>query len=236
MPIFAPADYSNKRFNSTSTIDTSGYLLYPQAQGAVTFDYDPASGNQASLGNNGILISTNNATVPTGIAFGATGLAYDNGETVSTVTWDNLATKIAAIGPLSSAPNPTTLAVNNALSIQNGETSSMPTQVIELIADASGNRLLLDGYAGNVGDVLVSGGDSSNLVWGTGGGSVVGTLAEVLNNGNVASTSIDMGTHAITNISSLSMTTTLNNGNLTSAISAVPITINGTVYYIQLFQ
>ena len=182
---YAPIDYSGKRFNSTSTVDTSGYLLYPNAQGAVMFDYDPVSGNQAALGNNGLSITTNNSTIPTGIAFGAAGFAYDNGESVSTISWDNLDTKIQAVGALSAAPNPTTLAVNNAISVQNGETPA--TQVIELVSDASGNRLLLNGYAGNLGDVLVSGGDGASLVWGAGGGSVVGTLAEVLNNGNVAS-------------------------------------------------
>jgi len=235
LPTYSPAEFSNTRFNSTATVDTSGYLLYPQAQGAVTFNYDPVSDTQASLGNNGLAITTNISTIPTGIAFGATGFAYDNGSSVSTISWDNLDTKIQAIASLSSAPNATTLAVNNAISIQNGETVDNPVQFIEMIADSSGNRLLLDGYAGNIGDVLVSGGDNASLVWGAGGGSVVGTLAEVLNNGAVASQSMDMANHSITNISSLSINTTVNTANLTSTLTSLPITINGTVYYLQLF-
>ena len=238
--IFDPAMFQNTRFsNITANPVGSQYLLFPNAQGAETFGF--GTNSTLNLSSVGINLNTNLLSVPTGIAFNASGFAYNSGANISTISWTNLITKIQAIAPLSSAPNATTLAVNNAISIQNGETVDNPTQVIELIADNSGNRLLLDGDAGSPNNVLVSGGADGSLFWGTGGGALVGNLAEVMNNGNTASKDILMSNHNISNANnidakSISLTTTLNTANLTSAVSSIPITINGTVYYLQLFQ
>jgi len=131
--IFDPAMFENTRFsNITANPVGSQYLLYPNAQGAETFGF--GTNSTLNLSSVGINLNTNLLSNPTGIAFNASGFAYNSGVNISTISWSNLITKIQAIAPLSSAPNATTLAVNNAVSIQNGETSASPSQIIEIIA------------------------------------------------------------------------------------------------------
>lgn len=189
-------------------------LSFPNAQGAENWFQD----------GNAVQISGSNLTY--------------NGTTVS---WANLQTKVQAIAALSQASNSTTLNVNNTVQVQYGETTDPPTQTIVISSDASGNRLALDGDYGAVGSVLVSGGDNGNLVWGSGGGALVGTLGEVLNNGNIASKNLDMNGYMIENaileLDSLNIATDpVPSPILTSAGSVIPIILNGATYYIQLFS
>jgi hypothetical protein len=96
---------------------------------------------------------------------------------------------------LSQASNSKTLNVNNAIRIQNGETEPSPLlQYIQLIADTDGhNKLSLSGSLGTANQVLASGGANGSLAWvtQTGGTSQFGTLAEILNEGNLADRDID---------------------------------------------
>ena len=137
-------------------------LLYPNAQGAITF-------TETVAGTLNVL------------EIGAGGIEY-NGTNVSF-------TKIAAIQALSSASNPTTLNINKTLQIQNGETTAPPTSFISL--DTSGNlmrmNLCADGTTNNYGSatqVLTSGGAGGSLSWQNAGAGGSQNLNQVLTTGN----------------------------------------------------
>ena len=307
VPIFDSAMFSGNRINPTgNVVAPSAFLAFPEAQGAEVFNYTQ-NGNQMTLGENGVAITQTVAipapanpmlrsamlmdvapnTLTTGIAFNAVGFAYDNGTSVNTIPWGNLQQKIDAIAPISAAINSYTLAINNSISIQDGETiqgipDEAPTPNILLTSRSGINRIALSGDYGAVGNVLTSNGDAGSLYWGTGStpGSV-GTLGEVLNNGvngNIASREIDMAEYDINNIGMVNSSNgvvvenlngigalydnslllqatggtqleikattdanleingpTLNTANLTAINQSLPITINGTTYYVQLF-
>ena len=181
-PVFNPSLFTTAVTNVIAAVDPDpqAYLEFPVAQGPVSF---VSSSNQTTIGANNLAILTNVGTTDNGIIFGANGLVYNGMTGPLGITWSNLATKIEAIASLTQATNATTLNINNTISIQNGETESVPTQTIVISADASGNRLALDGDYGTSGQILTSGGDAGSLSWTTGGGGSVGTLAQVLENG-----------------------------------------------------
>jgi hypothetical protein len=255
--------FSGNRINpSGNVIAPSSFLNYPVAQGAEVFNYT-SNGNQLTLGENGLAITQTEiipvqepvmlmsrsiapmsvapltTTITSGIAFNAVGFQYDNGTTVNQIPWGNLQQKISAVAPISAALNTTTLAINNALSIQDGETiqgspDSAPTPNILLTSASGVNRIALSGDYGSAGNVLTSGGNEGTLYWGTGTvpGSV-GTLGEVLNNGvngNVASKNIDMDGYSIDNLA-----ITATPASTTISTNCLPLTINGITYYVQLF-
>jgi hypothetical protein len=260
VPIFDSAMFSGKRISPSGNVFApSTFLAFPEAQGAEIFNYS-ANGNQLTLGENGLAITQTEIipleqpvmlmsrsaaptamaaptqTITSGIAFNAIGFAYDNGTTTQTIPWGNLQQKISAVAPLSAALNPQTLAINNALSIQDGETiqgipDTAPIPNMLLTSLGGVNRIALSGDYGASGNVLTSGGDLGTLYWGTGTvpGSV-GTLGEVLNNGAVASKNIDMDGYSIDNlgITAVPATTSI-------STNCLPLLINGTTYYIQLF-
>jgi hypothetical protein len=143
----------------------------------------------------------NQSWIENGFSFtiGAEGLTYNE----TTTTWANLQTKILAIQSLSQASNATTLNVNNAVRIQNGETEPSPLlQYIQLIADTDGhNKLSLSGSVGEPNQILASGGANGSLAWITGGGGGgFGTLAEVLNEGAIADRDIDLDNNDLLNV------------------------------------
>lgn len=236
-PIFSPSLFSNE---TTAVVNSSVplgdiYVEYPNPQGAITFI---DSGNQVEIGALKLSILQDVAIVPNGVEMNATGIAYDSGVApVQAVTWDNLAKKVAAVQALSQAPDATTLAVNNAISIQNGETDGAPLQKIVISADATGNRLALNSDYGTAGLVLTSGGAAGDLYWGSGGSpGSVGTLAEVLTNGAVANMAIDMNEYGLNNISALSISTPpVSTPVLDFTRTSIPIVIDGVTYYIGLF-
>lgn len=166
-------------------------LLYPNAQGAITF-------TETIGGTLNVL------------ELGAGGIEYNG----VSETWGNIQTKIAAIQAVSSATNSTTLNLNNALTIQNGETSLPPTTSMTLGA-GSGNltMLLNDGGTssyGTAGQVLTSGGSAGSLTWTTpvAGGD---NLNDVLTNGNsttlsAAFSSTFLGTTTTNTINGLGLT------------------------------
>jgi hypothetical protein len=153
----------------------------------------------------GILNTLLNNVDFTGIVFNATGFAYQSLTSLATVTWENLSTKIQAISALTQATNATTLNVNNAVRIQNGETEpTAPLQYIQLLADASDghNKLSLSGSIGTANQVLASGGANGSLAWVTqsGGVATFGTLAQTLNEGAIADRDIDMDNNDLLNV------------------------------------
>ena len=283
VPTFNPNLFTGLRYSANlGVVAPTGFLEFPVAQGAETFNYT-ANGNSVTLSEDGIAVAGGEFTTPFGVAFNSLGFAYNNGATTSTVSWENIQTKIAAIQPISQAPNSTTLAVNNAISIQDGETTDPPLTSMLLSAAAGINTLSLNGDFGTAGQVLQSGGDAGTMYWGTGAApGTVGTLAEVMNsapNGNVASKDLDMNTFSITNVNMVNATGGLVNENtngigalydnslllqatdgtqleiqadasanlvingptlnpefLTFSNQSLPITINGTTYYLQLYN
>jgi hypothetical protein len=280
VPTFNPNLFTGIRYSANNAFSApTEYLEFPVAQGAETFNYT-ANGNSVTLSEDGIAVLGGEFTTPFGIAFNNLGFEYDNGSVVNTISWETLQTKVAAVAPLSQAPNATTLAVNNAISIQNGETVDPPLTSMVLSAEMGINTLSLDGDKGTAGLVLTSGGPSGTLYWGTGStpGSV-GTLADVLTNGNIANMNIDMAGYDISGVNQVISSggvvventngigalydnnlnlqatggtlleiqadasanlvingPTLNTANLTAVNESLPININGTIYYLQLFN
>lgn len=237
-PIFNPALFSSAVTSVISSAPpappTATYLEYPEAQGAESFT---SGSNRTTIGSNNLAILKNVGVGDNGIIFGADGLIYNGFTGPLGITWANLATKIEAIQSLTQATNETTLNVNNSVSIQNGETTSLPTQTIVISADASGNRIALNGDYGTTGLVLSSGGNAGDLYWGSGStpGSV-GTLAEVLTNDNVANRDIDMADHSVLNINSLSISTApVATPELDFTRTSIPIVVDGVTYFIGLF-
>ena len=147
----------------------------------------------------------NQSWIEGGFSFtlGAEGLEYNG----TTTTWANLQTKILAIQALSQASNATTLNVNNAVRIQNGETEPSPLlQYIQLIADTDGhNKLSLSGSVGTSNQVLASGGLNGSLAWVTqsGGVATYGTLAQTLNEGAIADRDIDLDNNDLLNVKAI---------------------------------
>jgi hypothetical protein len=189
----------------------------------------------------GLLNDRLEANSLTGILMNAVGFAYSNLDSVRSVTWENITNKIEAIQAITQASNSTTLNINNSIQVQNGETVSNPTQYVTISSDASGNRISLDGDYGTAGQILSSGGDNGYIYWGTGGGGSVGTLGDVMTNGNIASKNLDMSGFTIEN--AVIQLTELNVATdpttlplLESAGTVIPITLNGTTYYLQLFN
>ena len=235
-PVFNPSLFTSAVTNVIAAVDPNpqAYLEYPTAQGPVNF---VSGSNQTTVGAQNLAILTNVGTTDNGIIFGANGLVYNGITGPLGITWSNLATKIEAIQSLTQATNETTLNVNNSISIQNGETESVPTQTIVISADVSGNRLALDGNYGTAGLVLTSGGDAGDLYWGTNTiPGTTGTLAEVLTNDNVANRDIDMADYSLLNINSLTISTPpVSTPDLTFTRTSLPIVVDGVTYFIGLF-
>lgn len=153
----------------------------------------------------GILNNLLNGVDFTGILFNSAGFAYQSLTSLASITWENLSTKIQAISALTQATNATTLNVNNAVRIQNGETEpTAPLQYIQFLADPTDghNKLSLSGSLGTANQVLASGGADGSLAWvtQTGGTSQFGTLAEVLNEGAIADRDINMDNNDLINV------------------------------------
>jgi len=225
VPIFNPNLFTGLRYSANlGVVAPTGFLEFPVAQGAETFNYT-ANGNSVTIGEDGIAVAGGEFATPFGIAFSNLGFAYNNGATTNTISWETLQTKVQAIAPVSQAPNSTTLAVNNAISIQDGETTDPPVTSMVLSAAQGINTLSLNGDLGTAGQVLQSGGDAGTMYWGTGSApGTVGTLAEVMDsapNANIASRDLDMNTFSITNVNQLSSAGGLVNTDVSGNIGAL---------------
>ena len=190
--IFNPSLFTNAISGiSSGSVGTSSYLSYPVAQGAETFNDGT---HNLVLDASGIALSVISGGLTSGVAFNGNGFAYNNGSSTSTTTWGNIQTKIQAVSALSSASNASTLNVNNAVQIQNGETLAPPTSFIGLSAISNNLQMNLcqngttNSY-GNVGQVLKSGGADGSMYWGAGGGGSQ-SLSETLLIGNTATNDI----------------------------------------------
>ena len=194
-PLIQSDIFNSALFSASKTAIVSGgtpptptpgtYVDFPEPQGELTFL--DGTGVRTTISASALTLSQNIGISADGVGFNAVGIAYQppSGDP-ALVSWENLTTKVEAVQALTQATDATTLNVNNAVQIQNGETISNPTQFITIRSDNSGNRISLDGDYGTSGQVLLSGGENGNLSWGTGGGGGVGTIAEVLTEGSNA--------------------------------------------------
>jgi len=92
-----------------------------------------AGDNTFGAGADGISILEDVLTTPNGITLNSVGISYDSGTTITANTWDDITTRISYLSAV--APNnlnPTILAVNNTLFIENADTA--PTRVINAMA------------------------------------------------------------------------------------------------------
>ena len=92
--------------------------------------------NTYQAGGGGIAIIEDVLTTPKGIALNSVGIEYDNGTSVETTTWDDITTRVSQLSAI--APNnlnASILAINDTISIQNGDTA--PTRVINTQAGAN---------------------------------------------------------------------------------------------------
>ena len=79
---------------------------------------------------------------------------------------------------------------------------------------------------------------SGKIYWGAGGGGSVGTLADVMNNGNIASKNLNMDNYTIENANLGQLSINIDPSTIPvieSTGTVIPIVLNGTTYYIQIF-
>jgi hypothetical protein len=114
---------------------------------------------------------------------GTSGHVLTSGGSGGSVSWSAPATDPNVV-PLTTPPDSATLAVNNSVKIQNGETGS-ESNYIELSSDSGNNTLSLTGAFGTSGQVLTSGGSAGSLSWTT-PSTTTPNLSQVLTSGNTA--------------------------------------------------
>lgn len=223
-PIFNPSSFTEtvtSVIGGSSPPDPTTYLEFPEAQGAETFTNNGGN-NTLVVGASELSIGYDLLTVPKGIAFNGQGFAYNDGAVVSSTTWSGLQTKIEAIQALAPASDATTLNVNDAICIQNGETP-VGTNNIIISTSAGDNQLLLNDSAGTLGYVLTSGGADGSMTWEPASGG--GDLQATLNLGNSATNvdgnvgSIQLTSATGTNVIN-STTMVITNEGITTTFSA----------------
>jgi hypothetical protein len=167
VPIFNPNDFTETVTSviGGSTTPSETYLEFPTAQGAETWTANSGN-NELVVGAGSISIGYDLLTEAKGIAFSGQGFGYNDGTTTTNTTWSNLQTKVQAVSALAPAQDATTLNVNDAICIQNGE-SPTGTNTIIISASAGDNQLLLNDSAGAEGQVLTSGGADGSMTWET---------------------------------------------------------------------
>ena len=114
---------------------------------------------------------------------GNAGQVLTSGGSSGNLSWTTPSSSDPNTVPLSTPPDSATLAVNNSVKIQNGETGS-ETNYIELSSDSGNNTIILSGVAGDSGQVLTSGGYGGSLSWTT--PSSTPDINTVLLTGNIA--------------------------------------------------
>ena len=145
-------------------------------------------------------------TTPNGIAMNPTGLAYNNGTTTTSTSWDTLSNKIASLSAVApNALNATLLVVNNTISVQNADTA--PTRVINTSAeDGTGGTHFGVAWVGNTLPFVMETLDATDLV-------VQDTILNVKQGGG--------GTNQII-LNSSSATITITDGTNTNTLTPTP--------------
>ena len=113
---------------------------------------------------------------------GTAGQVLTSGGSSGNLSWTTPSSDANTV-PLTTPPDSATLAVNNSVKIQNGETGS-ESNYIELSSDSGNNTISLTGEFGTSGQVLTSGGSAGSLSWTT--PSSTPDIDAVLQAGNMA--------------------------------------------------
>jgi len=93
-----------------------------------------AGDNTYGSGANGISILQDVLTTPNGISLNSVGISYDSGTTITSTSWDDISTRVAALSAIApNGLNASLLVVNDTISIQNADTA--PTRVINTSAE-----------------------------------------------------------------------------------------------------
>jgi hypothetical protein len=108
-----------------------------------------AGDNTYGSGANGISILQDVLTTPNGITLNSVGISYDSGTTITSTSWDDISTRVAALSAIApNGLNASLLVVNNTISIQNADTA--PTRVINTSAeDGTGGTHFGVAWVGN---------------------------------------------------------------------------------------
>jgi hypothetical protein len=92
-----------------------------------------AGDNTYGAGAAGITILEDVLTTPNGITLNSVGISYDSGSSVTSTTWDDISTRVAALSAIApNGLNSSLLVVNETIAIQNADTT--PTRVINTSA------------------------------------------------------------------------------------------------------
>jgi len=145
-------------------------------------------------------------TTPNGIAMNPTGLAYNNGTTTTSTSWDTLSNKIASLSAVApNSLNASLLVVNETISIQNEDTA--PTRVINTSAGSNiGGEHFGVAWVGNTLPFVMETLDATDLV-------VQDTILNVKQGGG--------GTNQII-LNSSSATITITDGTNTNTLTPTP--------------
>jgi len=128
--------------NATRTIPSSRF-------GLISSDGDQSVSLNTFSGTGTFTITQGINTTPNGIGMSAVGIAYDNGTTTTSTSWDDITNRIAQLSAIApNGLNATLLAVNNTISVQNADTA--PTRVINTSAeDGTGGTHFGVAWVGN---------------------------------------------------------------------------------------
>lgn len=124
----------------------------------------------------------------------------------------------------------------------NNYTGQAPTLILNTGTrnlELSPNGFYINGF-GTENQVLTRTAIDNEFEWKDAGSGNVGTLGEVMNNGNVASKNLDMDNNTIENAKLNELNLNIDPIPITTSITSdgtvIPIVLNGTTYYIQLFR
>jgi hypothetical protein len=137
------------------------YLEAPIAQGPETFSANGGE-NKVVLNGSSINILYDVLTNVKGVEFTGTGFNYNDGTTITSVTWANLKSMAALLPTLVASGDPEIITVTDQLRI----TNSQQTSSIVFSARGGVNQIFLNGSAGTTGQVLTNSG-STGLEWTT---------------------------------------------------------------------
>ena len=128
--------------NATTTIPSARF-------GIVNSDGSQSIALNTFSGTSTLTITKDLLTTPNGIGMNATGIAYDNGTTTTSTTWDDITTRVAQLSAIApNGLNASLLAVNDTISIQNAD--SAPSRVINTQAgDTTGGTHFGTAWVGN---------------------------------------------------------------------------------------
>ena len=109
---------------------------------------------QVAINSQGISVTNSSGDNIVGIGFTPTTFTYSIEGNTATVPWGTFATKLQNINAVTQASNTTTLNINNALTVQDGETIDNPTTFLTLTTENHIPQINISGDIGADGFIL----------------------------------------------------------------------------------